>query len=78
MAVTVFLGRPLASSICSIFPLCSESKNLEKSRNNTDISRFFARTPRIRRIVKISDIVDRLLRKPFWFFQSIFSILGSL
>ena len=36
------------------------------------------RTPRIRRIVKSCDVVDRFLRKPFWFFQSIFSILGSM
>ena len=36
---------------------------------------FFARTPRIRRIVKIYDIVDQFLRKPFWFFLSIFSVL---
>ena len=40
---------------------------------------FIARTPsRIRRIVKICDVVDRFLRNPFCFFLSIFSILGSM
>ena len=40
---------------------------------------FFARTPsRIRRIVKICDVVDRFLQKLFWFFQSIFSILDFM
>ena len=29
-------------------------------------------------IVKIYDVVDQFLRKPFWFFRSIFSILGSM
>ena len=33
---------------------------------------------RTRRIVKICDVVDLFLRKPFWFFLSIFSILGSM
>ena len=79
MAATVSLGRPQASSICSIFPLCMESKALEKSTNNIVASSFFACIPsRIQRIVKICDVVDRFLRKPFWFFLSIFSILGSM
>ena len=40
---------------------------------------LFARTlSRIRWIVKIYDVKDRFLRKPFWFFLSIFSILGSV
>ena len=56
-----------------------KSKALEKSTNNIVAFRFFAHTPsRIRRIVKICDIVDRLFGKPFWFFISIFSILGSM
>ena len=55
-----------------------ESKALEKSTNNIVASRVFAHTPsRIRRIVKICD-VDRFLQKPFWFFLSVFSILGSM
>ena len=71
MATTVSLGEPSASSICSIFSLCMESTN------NNVASKFFARTPsRIRRIVKICEVVDLFLRKPFWFFLSIFSILG--
>ena len=28
---------------------------------------FFARTPKIQRIVKICDVVDRFHRKPFWY-----------
>ena len=48
-----------------------ELKAFEKSTNNNIASRFFA--PRIRRRVKICDVVDRFLRKSFWFFQSIFS-----
>ena len=40
---------------------------------------FFAHTPsRIRRIVKTYDVVDLFLRKPFWFFLSIFLIFGSM
>ena len=40
---------------------------------------FFVRTPsRIRRRVKICDVMDLFLQKPFWFFQSMFSILGSI
>ena len=67
-----------ASSICSIFPLCMESKVLQKLTNNIVACRVFRRTPtRIRRIVKICD-VDQFLRKLFWFFQSIFLILSSM
>ena len=66
MATTVSLGRLLASSICSIFSVCMESKALRKSTNNIVASRSFGRTPsRIRRIVKICDVVDCFLRKPF-------------
>ena len=39
----------------------------------------FARTPsKIRRIVRIYDVMNRFLRKPFWFFLRIFSIFGSM
>ena len=56
-----------------------ESKALVKLTNNIVASRFFACTPsRIQRIVKICDIVDLFLRKPFWFFLSMLSILGSM
>ena len=52
---------------------------LEKSTNNMVACRFFARTPsRILQIVKICDVVDLFLRKPFWFFLSLLSILGSM
>ena len=47
MTATVSLGRPLASRICSIFPLCIESKALEKLTKNIVAFKFFARTPTI-------------------------------
>ena len=37
---------------------------------------YFARTPMIRWIVRIYDVVERFLRNPFWFFLWIFSISG--
>ena len=55
-----------------------ESNALEKLTNNIVASRFFARTSRIQRIVKICDVVDLFFQKPFWFFLSIFSTLGSM
>ena len=79
MAATVSLGRPRARSICSIFPLCMALNALDKSTNNSVASRIFARTPfNIRGIVKICDVVDRFLWKPFWFFLSIYLISGSM
>ena len=40
-----------------------ESNVLEKSTNNSAVSRFSAQTPlNIRRIVRICDVVDRFLR----------------
>ena len=79
MAATVFFDKPYAIRICSISPLCIESMAWEKSTNNIVASRFFARTPsRIQRIVKFCGVLHRFLRKPFWFFHSIFSILGSM
>ena len=59
-----FFLETLARSICSIFPLCMESNALEKSTNDSVISRILTRTPKIQRIVKICDVVDRFLRKP--------------
>ena len=56
-----------------------ESKALVKSTNDIVATRFFTRIPsKIRRIFKIWDVVDLFLWKPFWFFQSMFSILGSM
>ena len=56
-----------------------DSKTLVKSPSNIVASGFFARTPsRISCIVKICDVVDLFLRKPFWFFVNRFSILGSV
>ena len=57
----------------------NEIKGLGKSTNSIIASRFFARTPsRILRIVKICEVVDLFLQKPFWFFLRILSILGSM
>ena len=56
-----------------------ESKALVKSTNINVACRFFARTPsRILRMVNICEVVDLFLRKPFWFFLSMLSILGSI
>ena len=56
--------------------LCS---SVEKSVSNIVDCWFFTRLPsRIRWIVKICDVRDWFLRKPFLFSQSMFSILGSM
>ena len=79
IAALVSFGRPYASRICSIFPLCMESKALVKSTNSNVARRFFARTPsRILRMVNICEVVDLFLRKPFWFFLRMLPILGSM
>ena len=78
-ATVFFLGRLYASRLCSIFPRCMESKALVKSTNSNVTCRFFARTPsRILRMVNICEVVDLFLRKPFWFFLRMLSILGSM
>ena len=72
-------GRPYASNICFMFPLYMESNALEEFTNNSVASRFFACiTLMIQQIVRICKIVDQFLRKPFWFFLRIFSILGLI
>ena len=39
----------------------------------------FARAPSmIQQIVRICDVVNQFLQKPFWFFQRIYSISGSM
>ena len=54
-------------------------KALVKSTNSNVACRFFARTPsRILRMVNICEAVDLFLRKPFWFFRRMLSILGSM
>ena len=56
-------------NICSkyllhLFPLWMELNGMEKSTNNRVASRFFIRTlSMLQRIVRISDVVDRFLRK---------------
>ena len=42
MAVIVYLGRPYASCICFIFPLCMESSAFEKSTNKCRLECFCA------------------------------------
>ena len=65
MAATVSLGDRRLEIFCSISPLCKESNALQKSINKCWL-RFFTRTPsKIQQIVKICDVVDRFLRKPF-------------
>ena len=55
MVSTVSFGKPYASRICSIFPLCMESKAFVKSTNNIVACRFFSCTPsRILRRVNIT------------------------
>ena len=79
MAATVSFGRPYGSGICSLFPLWMESKALVKLTNNIVACRFFACTPsRILPMVNICEIVDLFLRKLFWFFLRMMSILGSM
>ena len=57
-----------------MFLLPSVYGALVKSTNNSIAWRFFL----FWRIVKICDVVDRFLRKPFCFFLRIFSIWGSI
>ena len=77
MAAMVSLGRPEVSSICSIF-LCVWSQRPWQSRQiillpldllHVHLQEFDSQN---------LGIVDLFLRKPFWFFLSIFSILGSM
>ena len=60
MAATVSLGETIGQKY---LPQYMESNTLEKSTSKSVTSSFFARTPNIRRIVKICDVVDRFLRK---------------
>ena len=56
-----------------------EEKALVKLTNYIKVCVFFARTPtRILQIVKICEVVDVFLLKPFWFFLRMLSILGSM
>ena len=73
------LVKPYASSICSIFPLCTESNALGKSANSSVALSFFAPIhSMICRIVRIFVAVKRFLGKPFRFFLRIFSISGRI
>ena len=74
-----FFGRLYATKICSIFPLCMESKAFVKSTNNIVAYSCFAHVPsRILRIVKICEVEVLFLLKPFWFFLRMLSNLGSM
>ena len=59
------------------FSLCLWSQRLGRSRQIMLLPLGFL-LEYFRRIVKICNAVDRFLRKPFWLFKSIMSILGSL
>ena len=72
------MGRLYARSIYSIFSLYMESNASEKSTNNRVASRFFAYSPVLPQVVKIFEFVDGFLRKPFWLFLRIFSIVGRI
>ena len=79
ITATVSFGRPYASRIYFIFPLYMESQALVKSTNSNVACRFFPSMPsRILWMVNICEVVDLFLRKPFWFFLRMFSILGSM
>ena len=71
------MGRPYISNICFIFPLCMDLNTLEKSTNNSVALRFFPQTTSmIQLIVRICEVVEQFLQKPFWFFIRIFLISG--
>ena len=53
-----------------------ESNALEKSTNNSVASRFFARTPRIQRIVNIGDVGDRFFPKAIFILLKYFLNCG--
>ena len=58
--VNISLRTPYARSIFSIFALCMESNDLDKSTNSSVASKLFARTPSTnKRIVRISDVMDQ-------------------
>ena len=79
MAIIFSLTRPYARRIYSIFRLCMDLNVLDNSTYNSVASRFFVQTPSmIVRIVRICNVLDRFLRKTFWFFQRIFSISRSI
>ena len=70
--VTVSLGRPCASGICSIFPLCMESFVLEISRNSSVASRIFARTPLMILLIVINRCCWSISPKPILIFPKNF------
>ena len=56
-----------------------ESQAFVTTTNSNVACKFFARTPsRILRMVNICEVVDLFLRKPFWFFLRMSSILCSM
>ena len=67
--VTISLGRPYASSIYSFFSPCMESNLLENSLKSSAALRLSACTPlMIQQIVRICEVMEWFLCKPFWFF----------
>ena len=73
IVVTISLRRLYASSIFSIFLWCMKSNASEKSTNKSVVSSFFLSAPSmIQWIIRICDVVNRFLQKPFRFFKRIF------
>ena len=77
ITLIVYLEESYARNICFTFSLFRELNLWEKSSNKSVTSRCFAGIiSMIRRRVRIWAIVDRFLRKHFWFFLRIFWTLG--
>ena len=74
--MTVSLGRSYARS--SIFLPFMDSNALENSKKNGDASTFFALTlSMIRRIIRIYKVLNRFLRKLFWFSKKILNFKSN-
>ena len=70
-----FWGENHMLVVFAPFSQCIDSNIMEISTCSSFTWRFFVHTPSmIQRIVRICEFVDRFLRKPFWFFRSVFSI----
>ena len=73
--VKKYFGVAYVDSIYSIDALFMESNAFEKSTNNDFASRFFVHTPSIiRQIVRIHNVLNQFLWKPFWFLKIIFQL----
>ena len=65
------MRRRYGCSICFTFLLSMESNGFEKAANSSVTTRFFFRIPSmIPRVVRICEVVEWFLRKPFWFLKN--------